>query len=247
MLRVQSLDTGYGRIVALHGVSVHVELGEVVALVGANGSGKSTLLRAVAGFLPAYRGQILLDGAPVPSGAPDRIVRRGVALVPEGRQLFAPMTVADNLILGAYARIRSRAVSRRDAVAETEEIFDLFPALRGRRNQLAGTLSGGEQQMVAIGRALMGRPTLLMLDEPSMGLAPKVTREIFQVLSRLRELGKGILLVEQNAVMALELADRGYVLETGRIVIEGPSGDLLRNPEVRRAYLGRDYGRIWER
>lgn len=247
MLRVQSLDSGYGRIVALHGVSVHVELGEVVALVGANGSGKSTLLRAIAGFLPAYRGRILIDGTPIVSGAPDRIVGRGIALVPEGRQLFGPMTVADNLILGAYARIRSRNISRRDAVAELEEIFDLFPALRSRGNQLAGTLSGGEQQMVAIGRALMSKPMLLMLDEPSMGLAPKVTWEIFQVLGRLRELGKGVLLVEQNAVMALELADRGYVLETGRIVMEGPSEDLLRNPEVRRAYLGRDYTRIWDR
>ncbi len=247
MLRVQSVDSGYGRIVVLHGVSIHLGEREIVALVGANGSGKSTLLRTIAGFLPVRRGEILFRDRAVHNTPPDRIVRRGLAMVPEGRQLFGPMTVLDNLLLGAYGRIRNRQITRRQAAEEMESVFALFPVLAERRHQLAGTLSGGEQQMLAIGRALMSNPDCLMLDEPSMGLAPRITAEIFEALGNLRDRGTAVLLVEQNALMALNLADRGYVLETGRVVIEGGADELLRNPEVRRAYLGREYREVWER
>jgi branched-chain amino acid transport system ATP-binding protein len=241
MLRVKNLHVYYGRIHALRAASIHVAEREIVALLGGNGSGKTTLLSAISGVVRASSGEVALDGKPITRTRADEIVREGIAHVPEGRHIFKPLSVEDNLLLGAYHRFGrvGRAVIR----AEAEEVLRLFPALAGRRGQAAGTLSGGEQQMLAIGRALLARPKVLLLDEPSMGLAPKVIREIFDHIARLRaERGVTILLVEQNARAALSIADRGYVLETGRVVLEGPSEDLLSNRDVQRAYLGRDRG-----
>ena len=242
MLRVRNLHVYYGRIHALRAASLHVVDNEVVALLGGNGSGKTTLLAAISGVVRAASGEVVLRGESIVRARPDQIVRRGIAHVPEGRHIFKPLTVEDNLMLGAYHRYArsSRAAIR----AEAEEVFRLFPVLAERRGQAAGTLSGGEQQMLAIGRALLSRPKLLLLDEPSMGLAPKVIREIFDHIARLRaERGVTILLVEQNARAALSIADRGYVLETGRVVLDGPAEDLLANREVQRAYLGRERSR----
>ena len=239
MLRVKNLHVYYGRIHALRAVSIHVKPKEVVALLGGNGSGKTSLLSAIAGVVPPASGQVSLDGGEITRERADQIVRRGVALVPEGRHIFKPLSVVDNLLLGAYHRfsLKARAAIR----AEMEAVFRLFPALADRRGQAAGTLSGGEQQMLAIGRALLSRPKVLLLDEPSMGLAPRVIREIFDHIARLRaERGMTILLVEQNARGALAIADRGYVLETGRVVLEGTAEDLLANKDVQRAYLGRE-------
>ncbi len=241
MLRVKNLQVHYGRIHALRAASIHVAEREVVALLGGNGSGKTTLLSAISGIVRPTSGEVVLGGAPITRARPDQIVRQGIVQVPEGRHIFKPLTVEDNLLLGAYHRFgrEGRAVIR----AEAEEIFRLFPPLAGRRHQAAGTLSGGEQQMLALGRALLARPRVLLLDEPSMGLAPRVIREIFDHIARLRaERGVTILLVEQNARAALAIADRGYVLETGRIVLEGSSEDLLANRDVQRAYLGRERG-----
>ena len=243
MLRVQSLTAGYGGITVLRGVSIHVRPGEIVALIGANGAGKSTLLKAIAGLITPTSGRVIFDGREITGLSADRIVRLGISMVPEGRRLFAPLTVEDNLRLGAYP------LGRRDKgeiERKMEEIFEIFPVLRERKSQVAGTLSGGEQQMLAIGRALMSEPRLLLLDEPSMGLAPMVVSEIFRVISSLRERGTTILLVEQNVRIALRIADRGYVMETGRIVLEGDAEELLRNREVERAYLGRGYREVWE-
>jgi branched-chain amino acid transport system ATP-binding protein len=240
MLRIENLTSGYGRIVALKGVSLHVAKGEIVTLIGANGSGKSTLLSTLAGLVRPMGGRIQLGDRDVTRLRAEALVRCGVALVPEGRQLFAPMSVEDNLLLGAYAR-------KRDGSEESlRTIYDLFPILRERRAQAAGTLSGGQQQMLAIGRALMSRPSLLLLDEPSMGLAPKVAREIFRSLKELRNNDTGILVVEQNAHLALSTADRGYVIETGQIVLEGDCAVLQNNRDVQRAYLGRGYQEGWE-
>ena len=239
MLRVKNLQVYYGMIHALRAASLHVSPKEIVALIGANGAGKTTLLSAVSGVVRAASGEVSLDGKAITRLRPDRIVREGIAHVPEGRHVFKPLSVEDNLMLGAYHRFSLR---RREAIrGEIEGVFSLFPALATRRKQLAGTLSGGEQQMLAIGRALLSSPKVLLLDEPSMGLAPRVVREIFGHIAKLRrERAMTILLVEQNARGALAIADRGYVLETGRVVLQGTSEELLANREVQRAYLGRD-------
>jgi branched-chain amino acid transport system ATP-binding protein len=238
MLRLRNVDAGYGKLAVLRRVSLHVSAGEIVTIVGANGAGKTTLLETVAGLVRARGGEIAFDGQPIARLATERIVARGCSLVPEGRQVFATMPVRENLLLGAHVQY---ARGRRHEVAEDlERAFGLFPILRSRAEQLAGTLSGGEQQMLAIGRALMARPRLMMLDEPSMGLAPLVVKDIFAILKRVREAGTTVLLVEQNARSALRIADRGYVLETGRIVLQGTAEELLANRDVQRAYLGSD-------
>ena len=244
MLRIRNLQAGYGKLRVLRGVSLHVRAGELVTIIGANGAGKTTLLHTVAGLVPAQGGEIEFDGTDLTRVAAYSIVGHGCALVPEGRQVFAVMSVEENLLLGAYTRpTRDRA-----GVRETlESVYRLFPVLRERRRQYAGTLSGGEQQMVAIGRARMAQPRLLMLDEPSMGLAPLVVKDIFKTLAGLHAAGVTILLVEQNARVALAIADRGYVMETGAILMEGAARDLLNNNDVQRAYLGKDYQSIGER
>jgi len=239
MLRIRNLEAGYGRLKVLRKVSMHINPGEIVTVIGANGAGKTTLLKSVSGLLNGRGGEILFEKQDLRSETPERTVFLGCSLVPEGRQVFAPMTVRENLVLGSYVQYRRKR--RAEAGADLERIFTLFPRLKERQNQLAGTLSGGEQQMLAIGRALLSRPRLLLLDEPSMGLAPRIVQEIFSHISRLRtELGLTILLVEQNARAALAIADRGYVLETGRVVLQGSSEDLLANRDVQRAYLGVD-------
>jgi branched-chain amino acid transport system ATP-binding protein len=238
-LTVEALDAGYGRIAVLHGVGLRVGAGEMVAVIGANGAGKTTLLRVVSGLLPAAGGQVLLDGAEVGGLPAERLAALGLAHVPEGRLVFPTLSVADNLALGAYTRRGSSSSEDREGVLE------LFPRLAGRLRQPAGTLSGGEQQMLAIGRGLMARPRLLLLDEPSLGLAPMLVAEIFRALARLRDQGDlAILLVEQNARAALQVADRGYVLERGRVAIAGTPRELLADEGVRAAYLGRGYVEI---
>ena len=228
----------------LKGISLRVQEGEIITLIGANGAGKSTLLNTVAGLVPANEGQILFEGKEIGGLSAVKVVQRGIALVPEGRRLFAPLTVMDNLILGAYQRY-SR--SQRQQIQETLDlVFNLFPILKERSGQLAGTLSGGEQQMLAIGRALMSAPRLILLDECSLGLAPLVVDEILNAIQELRQTGVTALLVEQNARKALHIADRGYVIETGQIVAEGECRELLNNPEIGRAYLGKDYEEMWE-
>ncbi|WP_337877091.1 ABC transporter ATP-binding protein [Elioraea sp.] len=232
MLRVEGLRSGYGRIEAVKGVDLEVAAGEIVALVGANGAGKTTLLRAISGVQPITAGRILFDGTSIEALPPHARVARGIAQVPEGRQVFAPLTVEDNLRLGAFRRGR----------AETEtmlgEVYALFPVLAEKRALPAGGLSGGQQQMLAVGRAMMARPRLLLLDEPSMGLAPLLVDQILEAVVRLRGQGLTVLLVEQNASAALAIADRGYVLETGRIAHAGAGRALLDDPRVREAYLG---------
>jgi branched-chain amino acid transport system ATP-binding protein len=236
MLSVEDLQTGYGRLRVLEGVSVDARPGEIVTLVGSNGAGKSTLLKAIAGLLPAWSGRIVFDGADISSVPAHSRVRRGLVLVPEGRMLFMSMSVDENLAIGAYSR-RGRD-ARRDLAEDRERVFDLFPLLRQRTRQAAGTLSGGEQQMLAVGRALMSRPKVLLLDEPSLGLAPKVIGEIFSALDSLRAAGLTILLVEQDVTTALRHADRGYVMRTGSIVLSGTSAELVSNDDVRHIYLG---------
>ncbi len=244
MLRVESVSAFYGAIQALRNVSIHVNAGEITALLGANGAGKSTLLKVISGIHPPSKGKLIFKGQNISGLPPERILRLGVGQVPEGRQIFAPLSVLDNLTLGAYARFSSDG--RKEVQKDLEAIFTLFPVLRERQRQRAGTLSGGEQQMVAIGRALMARPRVLLLDEPSMGLAPMVARQIFDTIRGLCKQGLTILLVEQNARAALRLCDRGYVLETGRVVLEGTPEQLERNREVQRAYLGKGYKEVWE-
>jgi branched-chain amino acid transport system ATP-binding protein len=238
MLRIRNVESGYGRLKVLRKVTMHVGAGEIVTIIGANGAGKTTLLRTVSGLLRARSGEILFDTRDIGKLAPEKIVFLGCSLVPEGRQLFAPMTVRENILLGAFPQIHKK---RSEAVRDDmERIYGIFPILKERESQLAGTLSGGEQQMLAIARALMARPRLIMMDEPSMGLAPLVMKDIFSVVKRLRDEGNTVLLVEQNARAALGIADRGYVLETGRIIMEGTAENLLSNRDVQRAYLGRD-------
>ena len=244
MLKVRNLKSFYGYLQALRGVSIHVEEGEIVALIGANGAGKTTLLNSIAGIISSKKGQILFKDKDITHFPPQQIVRQGISLVPEGRQLFTPLSVMDNLILGAYQRYKRK--NKDNIEADLDRVFHFFPILKERRKQLAGTLSGGEQQMLAIARALMSKPKLLLLDEPSMGLAPKVVKEIFRIILELQKEGTTIFLVEQNAKMALGIANRGYVIETGRIVIQGSSQELLGNKEIRRAYLGRGYKKVWE-
>jgi branched-chain amino acid transport system ATP-binding protein len=244
VLKIKNLKSYYGRLQALRGISMHVGRSEIVTLIGANGAGKSTILNTIAGLIPRSEGTILLEDKDIRGLSPEKIVRLGAVLVPEGRQLFAPMTVVDNLTLGAYLHYRNGRKAEMEE--DMESVFTLFPVLKERRRQLAGTLSGGEQQMLAIGRALMSKPRLMLLDEPSMGLAPKIAEEIFETIAGLKEQGVTILLVEQNARMALETAERGYVIETGQVVIQGPSSELLQNHEVERAYLGKTYQEVWE-
>ena len=232
-LRVSGLEVAYGRITAVKGIDLAVERGELVCLIGANGAGKSTTLKTVAGLLAPSAGEIRYEGAAIGGVPAYDLVRRGVALVPEGRGVFARLSVAENLQLGAYTR-DDRAGVRRDL----DYIYDLFPRLAERRGQQAGTLSGGEQQMLAIGRALMSRPRLLLLDEPSMGLAPLLVQKIFETIRRISAEGVTILLVEQNAKLALEVSHRGYVMESVRIVLADAAPALLNNPSVQRAYLG---------
>jgi len=244
MLRVRNLEAGYGKLRVLKGVSLHVGAGEIVTIIGANGAGKTTLLKTIAGVLRAAAGTVEFDGCDHTRHGAEKMVRAGCVLVPEGRQVFGTMTVRENLVLGAYSRFKRE---KRGAVEQDiDRMCRLFPVLAERGGQLAGTLSGGEQQMLAIARALMARPKLLMLDEPSMGLAPLVVRDIFNAVVGLRKNGNTILLVEQNARAALRVADRGYVLETGQIMVEGTAADLLDNNDVQRAYLGRDYAAVNE-
>ena len=233
MLEIRDLDAAYGDVRVLSGVSLSIGPGEIVALLGPNGAGKTTLLTAVAGLLRPRAGSIRWQGEELTALRPHLIVERGLALVPEGRRLFGTMTVEENLELGAFA-----ARARRELAAGLERVYALFPDLRGRRRQLVRSLSGGQQQMVAVGRALMARPTLLMLDEPSLGIAPRLVASIFEALAEINRTGVGIFLVEQNVQAALTLAHRAYVLESGRIAAHGPAADLLRDPHVRRAYLG---------
>jgi branched-chain amino acid transport system ATP-binding protein len=234
MLEVSQLKAGYGAIEALHGISFDVRPGEIVTLVGANGAGKSTTLRAISGLVRARSGDIRFEGRSVVGMAPHEIVGMGLAHVPEGRMVFPNLTVMENLRMGAYLQRDKAAVAR-----ALEEVVEMFPRLRERERQLAGTLSGGEQQMLAIGRALMGRPRFLMLDEPSLGIAPLLVKAIFDQVVRInRERGLAILLVEQNANLALRVSQRGHVLETGRIALSADAPSLLADPAVRRAYLG---------
>ncbi len=245
MLTIRTLDVAYGAVNVLRGLSLHVKVGEVVAIVGANGAGKTTLLKAITGLVRPRRGDIRLAGKSILEAGTARIVAMGCSLVPEGRQIFGDLTVRDNLVLGGYVQIRRGKAG--EVREDLRRVLEMFPILETRSGQLAGTLSGGEQQMLAIGRALMARPTLLMLDEPSMGLAPLVVKEIFEVISRISKAGCTVLLVEQNARGALKIANRGYVLETGRIVLEGTAEELLSSREMQRAYLGRDANQESER
>ena len=231
-MRVEALEASYGSVRALRGVDLEVRPGELVALVGSNGAGKSTLLRTLSGVHPALAGRILYQGADITRAPTHERVARGIVHMPEGRQVFGILTVEDNLRLGAHTR------PRHDIDVGLRDIFQLFPVLAERRRQPAGTLSGGEQQMLALGRALMGRPTLLLLDEPSMGLAPRLVAALFEVIESLRARAVTMLLVEQNAHAALSIADRGYVLETGRNTLEGAGRELLGSEAVRAAYLG---------
>jgi branched-chain amino acid transport system ATP-binding protein len=246
MLKVRNLEAGYGDLKVLKGLSLHVFPGEVVAIIGANGAGKSTLLGSLAGLVRPTAGSVTLKGKDITGAKPERILAGGCSLVPEGRKLFAPMTVRENLELGGYAvrrRIGGR-LGREESEADMESVFALFPRLKERERQLAGTLSGGEQQMLAVGRSLMSRPELIMLDEPSMGLAPLVIKSIFAAIVALSSRGKTILVVEQNAKAILKIAHRGYVMETGSLVLEGTGDELLANRDVQRAYLGKEYSSI---
>jgi branched-chain amino acid transport system ATP-binding protein len=233
LLAVENLTIRYGRVQALEQVSLEVHPGEVVTLIGANGAGKSTTLRSISRIIPIHRGRIAFDARDISGARPSDVVRMGIAQVPEGRRMLARQSVVDNLLLGAYTRSDGSEIQ-----ADLERQFARFPRLAERRHQMAGTLSGGEQQMLAIARALMSRPRLLLLDEPSLGLAPLIVRAIFQIIRDLHEAGVTILLVEQNASLALQIADRAYVLEAGRLTISGPTAALLSDERVQRAYLG---------
>ncbi|WP_246069420.1 ABC transporter ATP-binding protein [Marinobacter piscensis] len=233
MLTISGLTTSYGQIEALHGVDIQINSGEIVSLVGANGAGKSTLLMTISGLQPVDSGSITFEGKDLKKVSADQRVAKGIVQVPEGRQVFKDLSVEDNLLLGAYTRGRGPEVED-----DLDRMYEKFPILRQKRRNLAGELSGGQQQMLAMGRALMARPRLLLLDEPSMGLAPLIIEEIFNIIKELKNEGMTIFLVEQNASQALALADRGYVLETGNVVVEGSGRELLSNEKVREAYLG---------
>lgn len=238
ILDVHDLHVAYGKVEAVHGIDLQVGAGQIVTVIGPNGAGKSTLLNAIAGALPtsgSARGTVLLAGRDLAGVAIEARVARGMSLVPEKRELFASMSVEDNLLLGSYRRYRAREAGYDD---QREVVYDLFPRLRERRRQAAGTLSGGERQMLAVGRALMAKPQLLMLDEPSLGLAPLITKEIYQIIVRLRQTGVAILLVEQNARAALQVADHAYVLELGEVVLAGPASEVAHDQKVVDTYLG---------
>lgn len=231
MLKVDDINVYYGNIHALHDLSFYVDKGEVVSLIGANGAGKSTTLKAISGLLRSRTGKIVFDGTDLDKTEPDKIVKMGLSQVPEGRRIFLSMTVEENLDMGAF----TLKVGRNQAL---DEVYDRFPRLHERRNQIAGTLSGGEQQMLAMGRALMSHPDIILMDEPSMGLSPIFVNEIFDIIKSVNQEGVTVLLVEQNAKKALAIANRAYVLETGSIVLEGNANDLLNNPSIQKAYLG---------
>ena len=233
MLQVEGLEVAYGDLQVLWRVSFEVRRGEVVALLGSNGAGKTTTLNAISGVLPRRGGQVLFEGEPIGHLPPHRIVQRGLVQVPEGRRLFPSLSVLENLELGAYLPAHRRAIAE-----QLDRVFELFPVLRERRHQLAGSLSGGEQQMLAIARALMSRPKLLMLDEPTLGLAPIYVSRVFDIVARLRQAGVTVLVVEQNVRRSLQLADRAYIMENGSIVRTGRGPDLLRDPDLEKAYLG---------
>jgi len=233
VLKVKNINTYYGKVHALKNISLHLNKGEIVALIGANGAGKTTTLRTITGLLEPSQGRVLFEGDDISGKPTHKLVARGISMSPEGRGVFANLTVRENLQMGAYLNKNKREVS-----ADMERAFHLFPRLKEREAQKAGTLSGGEQQMLAMGRALMSRPRLLLLDEPSLGLAPLVVHTIFQAIDEIRSKGTTILLVEQNAHAALGHSDRAYVLETGRIVMEGPSKQLANDPRIKEAYLG---------
>ena len=237
MLRIRNLESGYGKLRVLKNISMHVNAGEIVAIIGANGAGKTTLLSTIAGLIRATAGEIRFQGQEITRLPAHNIPGQGCVMVREGRQVFASLTVQENLLLGGHALRQHDRHSLPDLL---EHQYELFPILKERQAQIAGTLSGGEQQMLAMGRALMSRPSLVMMDEPSTGLAPLIVRDIFRIIVRLREEGNTVLLVEQNARAALAIADRGYVLETGKVIIQGPAEDLLANQDVQRAYLGRE-------
>jgi len=239
MLLINEINAYYAGIQALRNVSVRIEGKEIVALIGSNGAGKSTLLNCVSGVVPIHTGHITFGDLEITHMSPEKIVAHGIVQVPEGRQIFNPLTILENLELGAYLRFSKK----RDEEIEKdlEYVMELFPILKARKNQKAGTLSGGEQQMLSIGRAMMARPKLMLLDEPSLGLAPLIVKEIFDVIQKLQEDGTTILLVEQNAKAALKVAARAYVIETGRITLEGEAKTLIEDEEVKRAYLGKDY------
>ncbi len=233
MLKVNNINISYGAIHAIHDLSLEVNDGEIVTLIGANGAGKTSTLRAISGLNSIKSGEISYDSKVITNIGAHKIVAHGISQVPEGRRVFGDQTIEENLLLGAYLRKNKSEIKQ-----SMEEVFTLFPRVKERRKQLAGTMSGGEQQMLAIGRALMAKPKLLLLDEPSMGLAPIVVEEIFEIIKNIRKTGTTILLVEQNANAALQIADRGYVLETGSVVLEGLAQDLLHDDSVRKAYLG---------
>ena len=233
MLKVKDLKVKYGMIEAIKGISFEVRDGEIVTMIGANGAGKTTTMHAISGLVKAAEGSIMLDETELTKTAPNKIVKMGLAQVPEGRRVFAQQTVEENLILGAYLRKDKDGIAK-----DMEEVFQLFPRLKERRTQLAGTLSGGEQQMLAMGRALMAKPSILLMDEPSMGLSPRLVSEIFNIIREINDKGTTILLVEQNAKRALSIADRAYVLETGKITLEGTGEELASDERVQKAYLG---------
>ena len=237
MLTIQNLSAGYGKVQVLHGISIDVPKGRVVTLIGSNGAGKTTTMRAVSGMIRASSGEITLNGKRIDGLESYHIAKLGLAHSPEGRRVFATMSVTDNLTLGAFPRLTGSR-PRGDVAADLERAFALFPRLKERRTQLAGTLSGGEQQMLAMARALMSKPTLLLLDEPSMGLAPLMVQKVFETVLRVSGEGVTILLIEQNAKLALEVSHRGYVMESGEITLAGPAKTLLHDPAVRAAYLG---------
>ena len=233
MLDIRDLVCGYGGVTALRGISLDVKLGQLVALIGANGAGKSTALRAISGLVPPRSGSMVFDGRNITGARPTRVLACGIAHCPEGRKVFPHMSVEENLMMGAYLR-----TSKAETVADRDRIYADFPRLAERRRQAAGTLSGGEQQMLAIGRALMSRPRLIMFDEPSLGLAPNIVERTFAIIRRIRDAGTTVLLVEQNAFAALEMCDNAYLLESGKIVLSGPGKQLIENEHVRKAYLG---------
>jgi branched-chain amino acid transport system ATP-binding protein len=243
MLKLKNIDAFFGKIQVLRRVTLHVGAGEIVALIGANGAGKTTLLNVISGVHPAWEGSRLVNDVETRGWRPEKLVSRGIVQIPEVEKVFPPLSVLENLELGAYLRSLGRAALQQ----ELEKIFGIFPILRERKNQAAGILSGGERQMLALGKALMARPRMIMPDEPSLGLAPTVVAEIFGILRTLNEQGTTILLVEQNARETLRISHRAYVLDTGRIILTGTGADLLNNEEVKRAFLGRDYQGKWER
>ena len=237
MLKIRNLEAGYGKLRVLKNVSMHVRKGEIVTIIGANGAGKTTLLSAISGLIKSDSGEILFKDTDIRAAAAYKIPALGCVMVPEGRQVFASLSVEENLILGGHVLKKE---GKRELEKQLDYQYELFPILKERRGQYAGTLSGGEQQMLAMGRALMSKPSLIMMDEPSTGLAPLVVQEIFRVIVKMRDEGRTVLLVEQNAKAALGIAERGYVLETGKVILQGPAKDLLSNSDVQRAYLGRE-------